>query len=79
MGISGLVGDTVWVAKGSVHGGEMAEAGAWLEEICGPTWIAIRTRPRNVLDRASMHVALVKERAMTAYGPEHPSRRKRNV
>ena len=29
-----------------------------LVETSGPTWIAIRTRPGNVLDRASMHVAL---------------------
>jgi nitroimidazol reductase NimA-like FMN-containing flavoprotein (pyridoxamine 5'-phosphate oxidase superfamily) len=28
-----------------------------LAETNGPTWIAIRTRPRNVLDQASMQVA----------------------
>jgi nitroimidazol reductase NimA-like FMN-containing flavoprotein (pyridoxamine 5'-phosphate oxidase superfamily) len=29
-----------------------------LAETSGPTWLAIRTRPGNVLDQASMHVAL---------------------
>lgn len=28
-----------------------------LAETHGPTWIAIRTRPGNILDQASMHVA----------------------
>jgi nitroimidazol reductase NimA-like FMN-containing flavoprotein (pyridoxamine 5'-phosphate oxidase superfamily) len=29
-----------------------------LAETSGRTWVAIRTRPGNILDRASMHVAL---------------------